>query len=127
VAYQQNGSMAVESNGGFVVVWQSLVSGGNDIDSFSVQGQRYDASGGVIGTEFQINTYTTSAQSAPSAASDTDGNFAVAWHSDGSTGTDSSAESIQAKRFSGLPTPPAPTAQIVHSTSAPTGMSTPMI
>jgi hypothetical protein len=45
-----------------------------------VFGQRYDANGGKLGTEFQANTYTTGFQSGPSVASDASGNFVVVWN-----------------------------------------------
>jgi hypothetical protein len=51
------------------------------------------------GDEFQINTYTTDGQQAPSVAADADGDFVVVWYSSGSSGTDTSFDSIQGQRF----------------------------
>lgn len=40
-----------------------------------------------VGPEFQVNTYTTSSQTSPSVASDSNGNFVVVWQSDGQDGS----------------------------------------
>src|SRR5262245_35055727 len=39
-----------------------------------------------VGTELRVNTYTTGAQFGPRVAADTQGNFVVAWTSEGSSG-----------------------------------------
>ena len=39
------------------------------------------AQGNPVGPEFRVNTYTTSSQSLPDVASDSSGNFVVAWQS----------------------------------------------
>src|SRR6185503_6876257 len=54
------------------------------------------------GAEFQINTYTTSAQRRPTVASDESGNFVVVWASDGQDG---STQGVFGQRFkaSGAP------------------------
>jgi hypothetical protein len=67
----------MDADGDFVVVWHSLGSGGTDTSDFSVQGQRYDAAGSAQGSQFQVNTYTTNVQFAPSVAMDADGDFVV--------------------------------------------------
>jgi hypothetical protein len=73
-------SVAEDSLGNFVIVWQSgNYSTGQDGSSTGVFGQRYDDAGMPIGGEFQVNTYTTGQQGSPSVASDADGNFVVAW------------------------------------------------
>jgi len=73
--------VAVDPVGNFVVAWIS-----EDGDDFGVFGQRYDATGAAAGGEFQVNTYTTGAQSAGQVAHDAGGNFFVAWTSDGEDG-----------------------------------------
>jgi len=90
--------LAVEEDGDFLVVWQGAGSSGTDSSSFAIQGQRYASDGTVLGGEFQVNSYTTGPQSRPSPALDSDGNFVVAWTSDGSSGTDTSSTSIQGQR-----------------------------
>ena len=96
---QHHPSVAATADGGFVVVWESDGSAGSDSSSFSVQGQRYDASGAAVGGEFQVNTFTTSYQVRPSVALDADGDFVVVWTSDGSAGSDSSSYSVQGQRY----------------------------
>ncbi len=70
-------SVASDAAGNFVVIWNGAGLG----DYYGVFGQRFDAWGACRGTEFQVNTYTTSAQRYPSVASDAAGNFVVAWMS----------------------------------------------
>ena len=70
--------MARDADGDFVVVWASDKQDGDDIGVFA---QRYDRFGNALGTEFQVNHYTTSYQGSPSVAMDADGNFVVAWAS----------------------------------------------
>ena len=92
-------SVAVDAGGDFVVVWHSYGSAGSDSSYRSIQGQRYDASGNAVGSEFQVNTYTTGNQNFPSVAVDSDGDFVVVWQSYGSVGGDSSYGSIQGRRY----------------------------
>jgi hypothetical protein len=97
--FQRNSSVAAEADGGFVVVWESYGSSGTDTSGFSVRGQRYASGGSTLGAEFQVNSYTTSDQQYPSVAADAGGNFVVVWHSLGSSGTDTSSESIHGQRY----------------------------
>ncbi|MEJ2085366.1 MAG: hypothetical protein P8Y44_06775, partial [Acidobacteriota bacterium] len=99
-------AVAVGEDGSFVVVWQSDGSSGSDSDWYSVQGRRFDGIGLPIGSEFQINSYTTDAQRSADVAIDTDGSFIVVWQSRGSFGSDASSYSIQGQRFgtAGIPT-----------------------
>ncbi len=76
-------SIAMDADGDFVVTWQSYAQDG---DNYGVYGQRYDSSGTKQGTEFPVNTYTTNHQSQSSVAMDANGNFVVAWASDGQDG-----------------------------------------
>jgi len=70
-------SVAVDPTGAFLVAWSSQDQEGG----VGVFGQRYAASGASLGSEFQINTYTTGTQRLPSVAADSSGNFVVAWES----------------------------------------------
>jgi hypothetical protein len=76
---QSDPALAMDTDGGFVVAWQS---NGQDGSSWGVYGQRYSAAGMALGSEFRVNTYTSSQQSDPAVAMDTDGEFVVAWQSD---------------------------------------------
>jgi len=77
-------SVASLSNGGFVVVWESLVFTGEYANIFA---QLFAGSGGKVGSEFQVNTYTNDSQKYPSVAGLSSGGFVVTWasmHQDGS-------------------------------------------
>jgi len=97
--FQISPDVAADAAGDAVVVWQSQGSGGDDQDNFSIQAQRYDATGGGVGGEFQVNTYTTERQIRPQVAAFPQGGFVVVWQSLGSAGSDNQSYSIQARRF----------------------------
>ncbi|MGB5175706.1 MAG: hypothetical protein WBQ30_13290, partial [Thermoanaerobaculia bacterium] len=96
---QEFASVAVDGAGAFVVVWASSGSDGTDSAGSSIQGRRYSSDGMAIGGEFQVNTYTTSFQTAPAVATDPVGRFVVVWGSLGSSGTDFSVSSVQGQRY----------------------------
>jgi hypothetical protein len=116
-AYQYFQSVAMDADGDFVVVWQSF---GQDGDHYGVYGQLYDSSGNPVVPsacslpgcnpdtgEFRVNTYTTGAQSYPTVAMDSTGDFVVTWQS-GSFSTnnqDGDGYGIYAQRYysDGLP------------------------
>src|SRR6185295_17446085 len=66
-------TVATDASGNFVVVWQSQGSSGNDASGYSIQARRFDSSGSAIGDDFQVNTFTVSAQRFPSVAVDATG------------------------------------------------------
>jgi hypothetical protein len=74
--FQLQPSVTSTAAGNFIVVWES---GGQDGDGFGIFGQRYASSGTALGTEFQVNTVTTSDQSGADIAVDAAGNFVVVW------------------------------------------------
>ncbi len=71
-------SIAMESNGDFVVAWHSNVQDGSGYGIFA---RRFASTGSALGGEFQVNLYTSSSQARASVASDADGDFIVAWQS----------------------------------------------
>ena len=75
--------VAMDKNGNFVVTWESYLQDGS---SYGVEGRRFDSTGTPFGAEFQVNQHTTSDQGYPRVASDPQGNFIVAWQSDGQDG-----------------------------------------
>jgi hypothetical protein len=83
---------------GFVVVWQSAAQDG---EYNGVFGRRFDASGGAVGGEFQVNVATAENQQWPAVAAGAAG-FLVTW---GSFGQDGSSYGIFSRRFgsSGAP------------------------
>jgi large repetitive protein len=58
-----------------------------------------DASGKRVGSELQVNTYTSGHQYNASVAVAPTGDFVVVWRSGGSTGTDTDRGSIQGQRY----------------------------
>jgi hypothetical protein len=91
--------VAIDSAGNFVVAWETTDSAESDISETSIQVRRFDAAGSPLGTEFQVNAYTTDEQEFPMVALDDAGNFVVAWDSYGSPGNDSLAQSAHARRY----------------------------
>ena len=73
---QRNPSVAMDSAGNFVVVWESS---GQDGSSSGIFGQRVDAAGVLLGDEFQVNTSTVDDQILPAVAMGASGNFLVVW------------------------------------------------
>ena len=86
-------SVAMNSSGQFVIAWRS-----NDQDGaeFGIYAQRYAADGSAVGAEFQVNTFTTGAQSGASVAMGPDGRFVIVWTS---AGQDGSQSGVYAQRY----------------------------
>jgi hypothetical protein len=81
---QERPSVASDASGNFVVVWQ----GSGQSDSSGIFGQRYERAGNTLGTEFRVNSYTTSVQGYPLMGATGISQFVVAWHSNGQEGSD---------------------------------------
>jgi len=100
-AHQFHQNVTMDPSGAFIVVWDSgFFSFGytQDGSGSGVYGQRFDGTGAPVGTEFQVNTYTTGYQSFPSVAMlDGSGDFVVSWQSY----QDGSSYGIFAQRFDG--------------------------
>jgi len=79
--------VGADGAGGFVVVWDSMGSDGTDTSGYSLRARRFDSGGLPLGSEFQVNTFTTAAQRDGQVHPDGDG-FAVTWSSQGGGGTD---------------------------------------
>jgi hypothetical protein len=77
--HQHYPAVAMNGDGDFMVVWQSHSQDGSDN---SIQGQLYDSDAVPLGTEFQVNSYTTYHQKFPAVAAAETGNFVVAWQSE---------------------------------------------
>ncbi len=82
---QQDPSVAGLDGGGFVVTWYSQNQDGS---GYGVYAQRYAADGTASGSEFRVNTYTSSSQYQPSVAALDGGGFVVTWSSSGQDGSD---------------------------------------
>ncbi len=81
---QNSPSVAMDNSGNFVVTWQSNAQDGSNN---GIYGQRYDSTGATVGSEFPVNTYTTSHQRDPSVSMDNSGNFVVTWYSNSQDGS----------------------------------------
>ncbi|MFA6133899.1 MAG: CARDB domain-containing protein [Phycisphaerae bacterium] len=75
---QAEPAVAMDVDGNFIIGWQSNKQDGS---SWGVYGQRYNAAGTALGSEFRVNTYTNSQQTNPAVAVDVSGEFAVTWQS----------------------------------------------
>ncbi len=75
---QSNPSVAVKSNGEFIVVWDSWFQDGSDR---GVYAQRFDANGNKVGSEFRVNTTIAYSQAKPRVKYFSDGKFIVIWES----------------------------------------------
>lgn len=98
-SYQRSPAVAADGSGNFVVVWESAAQDGSTSGVF---GQRFDSAGNPLGSEFQVNSYTTGYQSAPSVAADSLGNFVVVWNS---RFQDGSYQGVFGQRFSSAGAP----------------------
>jgi len=93
-ADHQEGPMAAGlADGGYVIAWQSKLQDGSE---YGIYGQRYDASGTAVGSEFAVNTTTAGNQDNPRISALADGGFVVTWASDGQDGD---ARGVYARRY----------------------------
>jgi hypothetical protein len=76
---QTGPEVASAADGAFVVVWRSYGLLGPFL---GIYGQRYASSGAPAGPEFRVDTTPGNDWFQPSVASDSSGNFVVAWTSD---------------------------------------------
>jgi hypothetical protein len=93
---QNNSSVAVDSDGDFVVTW---LSNGQDGSGLGVFARRFSSAGAALASEFRVNTYTSGAQGYPSVAAGAGGDFVVSWRSNLQ---DSSDYGVFARRFSSV-------------------------
>jgi len=74
--YQGYPSIAMDTDGDFVICWEDQRSGDEDIYA-----QRYNSSGDTVGANFRVNDdLGTSYPWSPSIAMDSDGDFAICWY-----------------------------------------------
>ncbi|MEZ0373762.1 MAG: hypothetical protein ACAI44_32020, partial [Candidatus Sericytochromatia bacterium] len=81
--FQEQPAVAMDADGDFVIVWQSYTQ---DTDRYGVFAQRYSSSGSPVGSEFQVNPYTTQNQERPDVAMDDAGDFVITWQSNNQDG-----------------------------------------
>ncbi|WP_341328087.1 calcium-binding protein [Methylotuvimicrobium sp. KM2] len=76
---QAQPAVAALADGGFVVVWQSMLQ---DESYWGVYGQRFNANGTKVGGEFQVNTTVHDSQQQPTVIGLSDGGFVVSWEAE---------------------------------------------
>ena len=86
-------------DGGYVIFWDDNRYTGIDADLDVIRGQRYDAGGNPIGSEFVVSSAPSGQQKNPSATTLSNGNFVVVWEDTSSTAADTSGSSIRARLF----------------------------
>jgi hypothetical protein len=126
---QQWPSVAMDSDGDFVVTW---LSQGQDpgtsrpkvAASNGVYAQRFSRTGIRVGSEFRVNTYLPGAQSMPNAAMDDAGDFVIVWVSGGDGSADfafqdGSGGGVFGQRYDALGQPQGPEFQVNQTTQGP--------
>jgi hypothetical protein len=96
-------SLAIDTDGDFVVAWQSRDQDGYQLGVFA---RRFASGGAPLGGEFQVSTYTASVERLTTGASavglDADGDFIITWQS---TGLYGSVHNVSARRFASAGAP----------------------
>ncbi|MGR3378837.1 beta strand repeat-containing protein [Salipiger abyssi] len=93
-SHQSESDVARLDDGGFVIVWQ----GWDSTDStYSIFGQRFDANGNPVDTEFLVNTDVTGYKHEPEVTALDTGGWVVTWHD--SDGQDGSSNGVFMQRY----------------------------
>lgn len=91
---QERPDIAIGSLSNFVITWQSEDQDGDGTGIFA---RAYNASGGPLSSEFQVNTTTADDQTDPAVAMSLDNSFVVVWASDQQIS--GSGQDVYAQRF----------------------------
>jgi hypothetical protein len=96
--YNETGpAAAADGNGKFLAVWSAENLDGNGSGIFA---RRLDDRGTPLGTDFQVNSYTSDTQTAAAVAALGNGGFVVVWQSGGATDQeDGSLTGLYARRM----------------------------
>jgi hypothetical protein len=92
---QTDTDLAMDGEGDFVVVWDSLGQEGQPYQH-GIFARRFNAAGAALGNEFQVNSYTQFSQRYPAVAMSSDGAFVVVWEDRDQFGN---SKAIFARRF----------------------------
>jgi hypothetical protein len=95
---QRNPAVAMDDAGDFIITWNSYGQAEGPSDIYA---QRYDSTGTPDGSEFRVNTFTTTEQKIPAVGMDANGDFVIAWMGGnyGGVGQDGSDYGIYAQRY----------------------------
>jgi len=102
--------IAIGSDGSYLVTWESDTGTGDD--RWSIRARSLGDDPGSMGSEFQVNSYTSAYQAGTAVTTSGDAGFVVAWHSYDSPGPDTGSMSILARRFDSSLAPLGPEFQI---------------
>ena len=80
---QEYASVAMDASGTFVITWSSNDGGSA---GWNVYAQQYDTNGAPLGTQFEVNTFTTDNQQYSSAALADNGQLVIVWNSNNQDG-----------------------------------------
>jgi hypothetical protein len=80
---QTSPAITALADGKFIVTWESNGQDGTD----NIYARIYDANSNSLSSDFLVNTTTNSSQNIAAITALTNGNFIVAWQSDGQDGT----------------------------------------
>jgi len=94
---QTRPNAAMNATGDSVVVWESYLQDGS---GWGIFGQRFDAAGNPVESEFQVNSGSAGDQRYPAAAMRPDGSFTVVW-----LDSDGAGDGIRGRSFSGAGAP----------------------
>ncbi|WP_448600465.1 cadherin domain-containing protein, partial [Thermoleptolyngbya sp.] len=110
---QRYSTVAMDSDGNFVVTWQSFSQPSEAVTTTGIVARRFSKTGAPLGDEFLVNTTTAGDQRFPAVGSAPNGNFVIVW-----TGPDANGTGVFGQRFS-PPTNTAPTDILLTPASFP--------
>ncbi|MCB9994575.1 MAG: hypothetical protein H6873_13075 [Hyphomicrobiaceae bacterium] len=90
---QLSPAIAALADGGFVIAWADSAA---DTDGYGIFQQRFDKTGALVGSETQVNTYTTLGQSEPAITALSGGGWVTSWES---ASQDTSSYGIYQQKF----------------------------
>jgi Ca2+-binding RTX toxin-like protein len=92
-------SLDALSDGRFVAVWDDSSQRAPDTSAYAIRGQVFNANGSKSGTEFVVNTTTSSDQTGAAVTALAAGRFVVAWSDFSQSGADTSHYAVRAQVF----------------------------
>ncbi|PHS20987.1 MAG: hypothetical protein COA85_13570, partial [Robiginitomaculum sp.] len=98
---QSNPSVAALTSGGFVIAWTDDSQSIDDPSLQAVRARRYNASGVAQGSDFPVNTITSSRQQFPSVAGLSGDGFIITWEDASLSPNDTSSWAVRARRYDG--------------------------